>query len=151
MNDEQKAIVKAKAQGDLAITAVTSAMRSCFPGYKAFSKGRKPLSAMIVDPDGDQETNEDLDQFEDVEAFLTDHPGIGAHHQDEDIPEEEAAEALAVSWRERRREITPKRGLKSTLPPMCSVLATGPPRSLRLQFGCQCPLPKRLDSSMRQS
>ena len=106
MNDEQKAIVKAKAQGDLAITAVTSAMRSCFPGYKASSKGRKPLSAMIVDPDGNQETNEDLDQFEDVEAFLTDHPGIGAHHQDEDIPEEEAAEALAVSWRERRREIT---------------------------------------------
>ena len=34
-SEEQKAIIKAKAQGSLKLESVTSAMRSCFPLYKA--------------------------------------------------------------------------------------------------------------------
>ena len=49
-NEEQRAIIKAKARGSLAIDDVTAAMRSCFPGYKASSRGKKPLSALAVEP-----------------------------------------------------------------------------------------------------
>ena len=108
-NEEQRAIIKAKAQGSLAIDDVTAAMRSCFPGYKASSRGKKPLSALAVEPETDvkQLESSSEENFQDVEAFLADHELTAEGACDEaPIPELEAAEALSVTWRERRQQIT---------------------------------------------
>ncbi|CAE7208267.1 GIP, partial [Symbiodinium pilosum] len=80
-NEEQKAIIKAKAQGKLDIEQISAAMRSCFPAYKASSRARKPMSALVVEQQDDGETSRD----------------DGA---------DDAAEALAVTWKERRKELS---------------------------------------------
>ena len=104
--EEQKAIIKAKTQGSLTYEDVSAAIRSCFPSYKASgAKARKPIGALMVSADGptfeDEEPNAD-GGFEDVEAFLTDH---NMSSQNVEIDEDEAAEALAVTWKERRQQI----------------------------------------------
>ncbi|CAE7244986.1 GIP, partial [Symbiodinium sp. CCMP2456] len=110
LSEEQKAIVKAKTQGKLEIEVVTAALRSCFPQYKASaSRARRPVNTYLVDPDlavGPEDTVEETDDFEDVEAFLADHGFNEAKQEAEVFQEEEAAEALAVTWKERRKEIT---------------------------------------------
>ena len=104
-NDEQKAIVKAKAQGSLDIEQIAAAMRSCFPTYKATSRSRKPLSALVVDDFPAVEAPmESREEFADVEALLADHNC--PQGEEEEVPEQDAAEALAVTWKERRKEIT---------------------------------------------
>ena len=49
LSEEQKAIVKAKAQGNLNVDQISAAFRSCFPLYKANSKARRPVSTMLVE------------------------------------------------------------------------------------------------------
>ena len=98
-SEEQKAIIKAKAQGKLDIDSIMSSMRSCFPQYKA-GKARKPMSGTYLAEDAELS-----DGFADVEAFIADHE-LELEESDEPIPESEAAEALAASWKERRAEIT---------------------------------------------
>ena len=103
-SDEQKAIIKAKAQGSLDIEQISSSMRSCFPTYKASNRSRKPLSAFAVDelpPDVPEPHGSD--EFQDVEAFLADHDQ--KTDDQEEVPEQDAAEALAITWKERRKEI----------------------------------------------
>ncbi|CAE7233864.1 GIP [Symbiodinium natans] len=102
-SEEQKAIIKAKAQGKLDLESVTSAMRSCSPLYKAGSKAKRPTTAFLAEPSEIDETIEAPEDFADVEAFLADHQ-LGSD-PDESIPENEAAEALAATWKERRAEI----------------------------------------------
>ena len=97
-SEEQKAIIKAKAQGKLDIDSIMSSMRSCFPQYKA-GKARKPMSGTYLAEDAELS-----DGFADVEAFIADHE-LELEESDEPIPESEAAEALAASWKERRAEI----------------------------------------------
>ena len=73
-NDEQKAIIKAKAQGSLDIDQISSSMRSCFPTYKASNRSRKPLSALAVDElPPDVADPQGSDEFQHIEAFLADH------------------------------------------------------------------------------
>ena len=49
-SEEQKAIVKAKAQGKLEYETIAQSMRSCFPTYRASSsKSRRPIGALQVD------------------------------------------------------------------------------------------------------
>ena len=52
--------------------------------------------------EGDRETEDD--QFADIEAFLADHKRDEG--QGDAVDEEDAAEALAATWKERRQEIT---------------------------------------------
>ena len=77
LSEEQKAIVKAKTQGKLEIEVVTAALRSCFPQYKASaSRTRRPVNTYLVDSDlvvGPEDTVEETDDVEDIEAFLADH------------------------------------------------------------------------------
>ena len=109
LSEQEKAIIKAKTQGSLQFDDVSAAFRSCFPAFKATSsKARKPIGALQVEAEesnvaGDHETLlEDRDAFGDVEAFLADY-APEAHLTE--ISEEEAAEALAVAWKDRRQEI----------------------------------------------
>ena len=106
LSEEQKAIIKAKTQGSLTYEHVSAAIRSCFPLYKASgAKARKPIGALAVSADSptfeDEEPNGD-GGFEDVEAFLADH---NLTSQGGEVNEDEAAEALAVTWKERRQQI----------------------------------------------
>ena len=106
LTEQEKAIIKAKTQGSLEYDAVAAAFRSCFPMYKANgSKSRRPIGALVVNTEAaetDPSPGEDQDQFQDVEAFLADH---GEKVEQDAISESEAAEALAVAWKDRRQEI----------------------------------------------
>ena len=99
--------MKAKTQGKLELPTVTSALRSCFPQYRAGAKAKKPVATLLVDDENIDEVSEDGDPetFADVEAFLADN-NLDDHVGDDELQEQDAAEALAVSWKERRREIS---------------------------------------------
>ena len=118
LSEEQKAIVKAKTQGKLDIEVVTAALRSCFPQFKAnANKARRPVSTYLAEAE-DAPPDDEVDDFQDVEAFLADH-GLNVQGEDgetEEFQEEEATEALAISWKERRKEISKlqqRRGFRS--------------------------------------
>lgn len=109
MSEEQRAIVKAKTQGQLDFEIVSQALRSCFPEFKAPAGRKKAIGMFQVDEiaeintSGRQVDEDDID-FADVEAFLSEHQQVvGA--DEPPFSETEAAEALAVSWSERRKEI----------------------------------------------
>ena len=106
LSEQEKAIIKAKTQGSLDYEDIAAAFRSCFPAFKASgSKARKPIGALMVDPEDElADTSSatpltgDGEPFADVEAFLADFSGGKSI-------EDEAAEALAVAWKDRHREI----------------------------------------------
>ena len=89
---------------------IAAAFRSCFPAFKASgSKARKPIGALMVDPDDEGAGLQSAsliageeDSFADVEVFLA---GFSGEKLSEELSEGEAAEALAVAWKDRRREI----------------------------------------------
>ena len=117
LSEEQKAIVKAKTQGKLEVELVTAALRSCFPVYKASAnRSRRPVTTLIAEPDDGGGPDDDDDSFQDVEAFLADY-GFDQPQEDRDeYQEEETAEALAATWKERRKEISKlqqRRGFKA--------------------------------------
>ena len=102
-------IVKAKSQGKLEYDTIAAALRSCFPSYKAFNpRAKKAIGSLLVEEQDGAEAHAasaDEEQFQDVEAFLADH---GIHVGDSDtgeVSESDAAEALAVTWKEWRKEI----------------------------------------------
>ena len=106
LSEEQKAIIKAKTQGSLQFDDVAAALRSCFPLYKANSKARRPLGALVVEEDSvsgfssGSKAHEDLEELPlEVESFLAEHNAL--QQPDGEVSESEAAEALAVSWQER--------------------------------------------------
>ena len=102
LSEEQKAIIKAKAQGNLDFEEVSKAFRSCFPSYKAGSRAKKPVGALLADDEPSYHDETEDDGFEDVHTFLADHK---IDTGEPELSESEAAEALAVSWKERRTEI----------------------------------------------
>ena len=110
LSEEQKAIVKAKAQGKLDYETITQSMRSCFPTYKAASsKARRPIGALQVDEvsfEDPPSTTEAVDDFQDVETFLAEfQDDLGVDGDDPPFTERETAEALLASWKDRRQEI----------------------------------------------
>ena len=107
LTEEQKAIVKAKTQGSLDMDTVSAGIRSCFPTFRASSvKARKPTSVMLAEEAADQGASDEVadSEFDDVEAFLAEH-NLNQDVLEETVSETEAAEALAISWKERRSEI----------------------------------------------
>ena len=106
LSEEQRAIVKAKSQGKLELPEVSSALRSCFPQYRATSKAKKPVtSAMVVEErEAEEMDHNEEESFQDVEAFLADH-SADADQTGLELDEAEAAEAVAASRREKRVEI----------------------------------------------
>ena len=110
LSEEQKAIVKAKAQGKLDYETIAQSMRSCFPTYKASSsKSRRPIGALQVDDVAQGEVLPhvgEVDDFQDVETFLAEfHPDMESQEDDTSFTEKETAEALLASWKDRRQEL----------------------------------------------
>ena len=108
LSAEQKAIVKAKSQGKLDYDTIAAALRSCFPSYKAVNpRAKKAIGSLLVEEQDGSDTitaSPDDEQFQDVETFLADH-GIHVESDTGEVSESDAAEALAVTWKERRKEI----------------------------------------------
>ena len=111
LTEEQKAIVKAKTQGALDLETISAGIRSCFPQLKASGmKSKRPTNVLAVEKEPPSELGllKEPEAFEDVEALLADY-GMeekAANPDDEGpLSESEVAEALAVSWKERRHEI----------------------------------------------
>ena len=114
--EEQRAVVLARAGGDLKMDVQSQAMRSCFPEHVV--SRRKPTAAHYVENDEDlwwshddyatdAADEQETTTFQDVELFLTDHQKGPDDEDPEDVfPETEVAEVLAASWKERRQELS---------------------------------------------
>ena len=104
LSEQEKAIVKAKTLSNLKFDAVqvAVALRSCFPQYRA--TGRKKASTVLqaeVDDDDRHDAQfDDVEALADRDAWLQDDSRYGGGQ----FSKSEAAEALAISWKERRRE-----------------------------------------------
>eukprot|EP00435_Cladocopium_sp_Y103_P016862 s1030_g4.t1 len=127
LSEEQKAIIKAKTQGTLDFDDVSKALRSCFPMYKAGSRSKKPIGALVADDDPTMQAVSDEDHFEDVQSFLAEHTGL-PQLDDAELSESEAAEALAVSWKERRTEIARVNQARNFTKSTSSGVPTAPSR-----------------------
>ena len=107
LTEEQRAIVLARAGGKLTRADIGTALRSCYPDL-VFSQ-RKNTAVHLVEED---EINVDEPppaeaEFEDIELLLAEH----GHRPSETSPSDEfeegdVAEILAVTWKEKRAEIS---------------------------------------------
>ena len=130
LSEEQKAIIKAKTQGSLDFDDVSKAFRSCFPMYKAGTRAKKPIGALAVDEEPLSQGASDDDRYDDVQSFLADHSQVNAG-EDIELSEGEAAEALAVSWKERRTEIAKVNQARRFTKSSSSGVSTGGRRNFR--------------------
>ena len=109
MSEADRAICLARAQGDLKFDQLSQAMRSCFPDYVMARK--RTTAAHLVDDVESAPPAADMagDGFQDVELFLAEHgyerDADGDLPDEEGLEEEDAAEILAATWRERRAEL----------------------------------------------
>lgn len=111
LSPDQRAIVTAKAGGDLKFETITASMRSCFPDFVAGGRAKKAMGAMVASADEvvfdtDEVDIPDEQAFHDVEALLADH---GIRENDisggDTFEESEVVEILAATWKEKRTEI----------------------------------------------
>eukprot|EP00435_Cladocopium_sp_Y103_P003701 s6229_g1.t1 len=107
LTDEQRAVVVARARGDLKREAIASALRSCYPDLVV----RKRAVALVDETLAVQGPSEDLQpdleqEFEDVHQFLMDHElHTDETATDETFNEDDVAEVLAATWKDRRQEL----------------------------------------------
>ena len=115
LSEDQRAIVTAKTQGELKLEIVITAMRSCFPEFRATRASRlKSASAFVVQDEPNDMSEElgdaeapDTVTFDELEAFLAEHGVQEAGPSSADhFEEEEVAEVLAATWKEKRTEIS---------------------------------------------
>ncbi|CAK9116539.1 unnamed protein product, partial [Durusdinium trenchii] len=105
MAEADRAICLARAQGDLKFDTLSQAMRSCFPDY--VMPKRRTLGAHVVEEAGSGPV-EPEDSLQDIELFLAEHgyeESGEPHLTGEELDEEDAAEILATTWKERRSEL----------------------------------------------
>lgn len=109
LNDEQRAVVLARARGSLQREEIGKALRSCYPDM-VLSMRKATNAAHLVEDDShlplagsDSEV-----EFHDVEQFLAEHGHeiSSSAAPGESFQEEDIAEVLAVSWKEKRAEIS---------------------------------------------
>ena len=117
MSEEQRAVVLARASGDLKFDVLSQAMRSCFPEYVV--PKRRTTAAHYAETDEygtwweeqedgvphSENLEEPLTGFQDVELFLAEHGSEADGISGEVYPEAEVAEVLATTWREKRQEL----------------------------------------------
>eukprot|EP00913_Durusdinium_trenchii_P031321 g29328.t1 len=116
LSADQHAIVTAKANGELKFEVVAAAMSSCFPEFRASRKSRPATALLVQQPEIDESETEvgipppdegpDAVSFDEVEAFLAEHGVQEPNTVNEVFDEDEIAEVLAATWRERRSEIS---------------------------------------------
>ena len=110
LSEGERAVVLARAQGNLKFDELARSMRSCYPDM-TLSRKRHVAAAHAVDDVGydvlDEPTSafDPSAEFEDVELLLAEH-GLGHEEAPQDEWEEhEAAEILAASWKDKRSEL----------------------------------------------
>lgn len=110
MNEEQRAVVLARTQGDLKFDSMATSMRSCFPDFVVAK--RKSTAAHVIEPTlaADPSVAEEADlpevpAFQDVELFLAEHGSDAVEPAEECYDEADVADILAVSWKEKRQEL----------------------------------------------
>ena len=116
LSPDQRAIVTAKTQGELKFEVVAPAMRSCFPEFKASRRGRAAPALLVQQSEAEEDVElppsavsddgPDAVAFDEVEAFLAEHGTNEPNATNETYDEDEIAEVLAATWRERRSEIS---------------------------------------------
>ena len=106
LNEEQKAVVLARSNGSLKREDIGKAMRSCYPDY-AVAKRRSVGAGLVESGDlPDDALADDSDPLvEEMEAFLAEFEPASRGEPDEIFDENEVAEALAVSWKDKRKEL----------------------------------------------
>ena len=103
LNEEQKAVVLARSLGVMKREEIGKAMRSCYPEY-VVSKKRTPAGVALLEEDEPPPESADMDDFNDIEQFLAEYQG--EEDINESFEEPDVAEALAVSWRDKRQELS---------------------------------------------
>ena len=113
LTEEQQAVVLARSLRVLKREEVSRAMRSCYPDFTAPRK--RALGAGMVEDEGLADVSGDLNEpwdegetFEDVEQFLAQYEMVDVENDDEPeiFAERDVADVMAVSWKEKRKEIT---------------------------------------------
>eukprot|EP00435_Cladocopium_sp_Y103_P021217 s3154_g5.t1 len=103
LSEEQKAVVIARATGDLTRESISAALRSCYPDFVAKKKGVASVEEVFPVEDIEQPGDSLAEDFQDVHEFLDDHQLVD--DAGEEFPEGDVAEVLAASWREKRQEL----------------------------------------------
>ena len=107
LSDEQRAVVVSRSRGDLKRESIASALRSCYPDLVIRRRGAALVEeALAVQGIQDEVNEEDEAEFDDVCQFLADHslePTM--HDTEETFHEDDVAEVLAASWKDRRQEL----------------------------------------------
>ena len=107
LTEEQQAVVLARSMGSLKREEVSRAMRSCYPEFtapKRRSVGVSLVEEAALDLQDPPDPNDEMD-FEDVEQFLADYDAEPLDEA-EVFEEKDVADVLAVTWREKRKEIS---------------------------------------------
>ena len=112
LTEEQQAVVLARSLGVLKREEVSRAMRSCYPDFTA--PRRRAAGAGMVEESGTSEMHDDAlepwdegETFDDVEQFLAQHELVSVDDDDTEVfAERDVADVMAVSWKEKRKEIT---------------------------------------------
>ena len=108
LSDGERAVVIARATSSLKREKIAASLRSCFPDYVAKRRSAVALTEemLAVEHEMSEETVDEHD-FSDVQQFLQDHPEAGAGEDSaEPFAESDVAEVLALSWKERRSELS---------------------------------------------
>eukprot|EP00435_Cladocopium_sp_Y103_P061236 s2072_g22.t2 len=112
MNEEQRAVVLARTQGELKFDSMALSMRSCCPDFTV--PKRRSLGAHMVETKSmaetmsqgaDDEPPHDAAEFQDIELFLAEYAGEHTTDDTECYDEQDVADILQVSWREKRQEL----------------------------------------------
>lgn len=112
LSHDQRAVVTARAGGELKFDVIASSLRSCFPEFQVAAKSKKPASAYLAQQHESDSVDESVEPrdgvvFTEVEALLAEY---GVHDKEdaegEIFEEAEAVEILAATWKEKRSEIS---------------------------------------------
>eukprot|EP00435_Cladocopium_sp_Y103_P016050 s2207_g4.t1 len=103
LTEEQKAVVIARAGGDLNREPISISLRSCYPDLTMRKKAAASVEEVFPVEDGDDDLTADA-EFSDVTGLLEDHMQDSEATGD-DFPETDVAEVLAATWREKRQEL----------------------------------------------
>lgn len=105
LSDEQKAVVLSRSLGVLKREEVGKAMRSCYPEL-IVGKKRSPAAIAAIEEEEMGPEWDDADAtIAEMEQFLAEHQVEPSADPEEFFEEQDVAEALAVSWKERRKEM----------------------------------------------
>ena len=102
LTPEQQAVVLARSLGVMKREEIGRAMRSCYPEFTCPRRKQYGLSLVEDEQLQDDSPVDNQEEFEDVEQFLAEHSLAG---DAEVYDEPDIAEALAVTWKERRQDL----------------------------------------------